>query len=422
MSTISQRLVDRAKNSPNAPAIRQFRLGIWEQRTWAELLSDAEALRSALQQSGVTKGDVVAVLSENSTAAVAFSHATLLAGAVLLVVPPDFAPSTTRAVLRAASAKIVLAGDQEQFDKIADEADAVESISFVVVDNTRGLRRLDTADRSDAKKFGSLGLFQSAGTTGGSSPASVDQSDRALLLAEVSGAAVELRAVSHADLLACSDQIAGALGLKSGDSLFTQRPLADAQELALTLSASPGLGLTTHIPGHGTETQGLRQVQPAALLAEPNWLRAMNGSVDQRAAGTTGFKKMALAKGLRRSSPGTTATSGSRLPKTRVFGLLGALVVLAWWAVSMSVNDVLRIAIALVLAALVGVALVLSGNAVADPLRRQLGLQRCRAVSVPSGSVGDETLGLLGAVAVASVPTPVPSSTLVSTVSSEVLS
>ncbi len=422
MSSIAQRLVDRAKSSPTEPAVRQFKLGIWEQKTWAELLTDVGVVRTALGNAGVKPGDVVALLSENSNAAVTFAHAALNAGAVLLVVPADLAPGTTRSVLRAASAKVVLAGDQEQFDKVIGNDDSVDSVTFVMVDNTRGVRQLDRADRSDASRCGSLELARSGVTAGDSTPVPADGNDRALLVVDVVGGAVELRSVTHNELSDCADQTAAALALKQSDSIFSQRALADGQQLALTLAASPTLGLVTHIPGIGTEVQGLGQVQPAALLVDPAWLTMVSAQVDRRSAATTGIKKLALGRGLRRSAPAGLASSGQRLPKTRLFGVFGAALVIVWWCISMSTNDVLRIAIALALVLLVGAALVFSGNAVADPLRRQLGLSRCRAVSVPSGSVGDDALGLFGAVGVPAVSTPPLKSTIVTTVSSEVLS
>ena len=54
-----------AKNNPSAPAYREKEFGIWQTWTWADALSEAEALALGLIDLGINRGDFVAIIGRN---------------------------------------------------------------------------------------------------------------------------------------------------------------------------------------------------------------------------------------------------------------------------------------------------------------------------------------------------------------------
>ena len=108
-----------------------------------------------------------------------------------------------------------------------------------------------------------------------------------------------------------------------------------------------------------------------------------------------------------------------RANPTRVAALVALAAVLVLFLVWPSGNDVARICIAFAIAVVTAIGLVVGGQTAVGPLRRQLGLSRCRGVIVtesdPTGS------DLLGGLDVPVIAAPVATSALLDHVASETL-
>ena len=65
MSTFPKFLLANKRNIPEAPAIREKKLGIWHTLTWGQLADEVRIIAAALLLEGVQRGDRVALLGEN---------------------------------------------------------------------------------------------------------------------------------------------------------------------------------------------------------------------------------------------------------------------------------------------------------------------------------------------------------------------
>ena len=64
--TLPTLLAERAKNEPNAVALRQKYLGIWNEITWQDYLKNVELVAVSLSQELQFKsGEKVAIIGEN---------------------------------------------------------------------------------------------------------------------------------------------------------------------------------------------------------------------------------------------------------------------------------------------------------------------------------------------------------------------
>lgn len=395
--TLPGRLVEKAVTHPNAVALRFFRRGKWNEVTFGALREKAARIGSALAEQGVKLGGVVAIIVEDSTLFLAAELGAQGIGAAVLALDPDVGPQEARAAVAAAGAVCVIAGDQEQFDKIDEARAEVPTVRLLVVDVTRGLRYLEGAERTSADGVLTMEQLERHGA-----PAGWDASAVAIRPdspARVTCRGAVLRKVSHAEVIAEANRLQGVIGLGQTDTIYSLHSLADPVEHALAVAGPLTTSAVLHFGQVGLIYQGLCQVQPSIVHATPGWLRTIEADVAAQTARTKGLKLLALKRGLRAAEPATVVRAARHARPTRLAGIAAAALVFLFFLLSVDMNDTLRLLIAAVLVCAAGLALVLSGRAAGVPLRQHYGLSRCRAV-LASATVAGGPAGLLGALSV----------------------
>jgi long-chain acyl-CoA synthetase len=389
--TLPGLLLERAAATPNAVALRYFRLGKWNDVTFAQLKEKAASIGSGLAGHGIGKGDVVAVISEDGPLCFAAELGAQGIGAKVLAVAPDLVADEVLHVIRDAGAVCVIAGDQEQFDKVDESRAEVPAVRLVVVDATRGLRHLDVANRDDRDRTLTVAQLASHSVSSGwdASAKAAAGSDGARV--------VGANTMNHASVLSEAQGLISRLSLTGRDVLCALQPFADPTEHALSVAGPLLSGSVLHFRGRATAQQAMRQVQPTIVHATPQWLGRISADADAQTARAGGVKKVALGSGLRRQPPSNSLRTARRVPLLRLVGVGVVALILCLFLVTAKANDVVRLllAIAIVLAACAG--LVLAGHAIAGPLRRRYGLSRCRAVLTTDGTdlPGADLLGAL---------------------------
>jgi long-subunit acyl-CoA synthetase (AMP-forming) len=376
-------LAAQAAKHPKGVAYRHFRLGVWETTTWSALLVTTNQIAAGLVAIGVRPTDTVAISGDNEPATIAsVIAAASVAGSVTIV--PVNAPLNAFSSSRAS---VVIAGDEEQHDKAVDSIPA----SKIVVVNTRGLRKLDVADRPDADTRITLGQLIQRGS---GSPLSTPAAQATVT---IGGAAQSQEA-----LLGSAQQLATQLAASSHDVLHAQRNIADPGEflsvvgLPLVAGSQTTLGTVMNV---GLLMREMHVVQPTLVHASPRWLGAVHGDVANKSASLDPLRRFAVKAGWKPSTP-TTMPHKPGLPRTRLFGLvaLAAIMLLLWVTSSMAAGYRLLLIIALL--AGIGLAMVLSGQAVVDPLRRRYGVSRLRAAFTTGAQLSERDRLTLGALRV----------------------
>ena len=389
--TLPGLLVDRAAANPNEVAFRFFRQGKWNEVTLGQLRDRAAAIGSGLSARGVKSGEVVAVIAEDGPLSLAAEFGAQGIGAVVLALDPALAPSEVVSKIKAAGAVAVIAGDQEQFDKVEESRSNVPTVRFLAVDATRGLRELEGLDRPDSDRtmtVGQLSVEASASTW----VAGV-ASAQASAAARTNGTSTS----SHESVLNHAKALMTRLSLTKADSLCSLQPLSNPTEHALAIAGPLMSGSVLHFRGRATPQQAMRQVQPTVVYAHPQWLARVSADTDAQVARAKGLKKFALSRGLTRKPAVNVITEGRRLNIPRLFGLLASAAVLVMFAVTAAGNDKGRVGAAIAIALVAGFVLLSAGHGVAGPIRRRYGLARCRAVLSSDGTslAGSDLLGAL---------------------------
>lgn len=140
--TVVTRIRDRAAQTPKGVAMREKRLGIWHEITWAAYWDTILDVAHALLALGVRPGDRVAVQSENRPEWLFLDMATVAIRATTVGLYPTNPTAETSYLLSHSGACVHFAEDQEQVDKALESGDLPELRRIMYVE-PRGLRSYD---------------------------------------------------------------------------------------------------------------------------------------------------------------------------------------------------------------------------------------------------------------------------------------
>lgn len=344
--TLPGRLLALATAHPDRIALREKRLGIWQELTWSDYARAVGLTAQALAARGVGPGDHVAILSDNRTEWVFADLATQALGARAVGVYQTNPPEDVAYILTHSGAKVLLCEDQEQVDKAVAVGPQTPSVQHVIVFDPRGTRgyqdgRLSTwtelLDQGRAAAGDPLAfLAEQVAAMDPDAPSMVVYTSGTT--GQPKGALLSSRNVTLTGLA-----MAEQLGLGPDDSVLSYLPLCHVAEKIFTLYLPLSTGAVVHF-GESIETvrEDLKEVSPTVFLGVPRIWEKMHAGV---------ILRMKDSSRMKRTLFDWWAQRGSKLAAKRRQDGLTVLERLQWL-----VGDVL----------------------VFRPLQERLGLRRCR--------------------------------------------
>ena len=140
-TTIATRVRDRAGSHPDRIAMREKDFGVWQQVTWAQYWENVLDVAHAFLALDVQPGDRVAVHSENRREWLYSDLATVAVRAATVGLYPTNPASEVGYLLADSGARILVAEDQEQVDKVLQVLDELPALERIVYLEPRGVRR-----------------------------------------------------------------------------------------------------------------------------------------------------------------------------------------------------------------------------------------------------------------------------------------
>ncbi len=396
--TIGEALAQRVRQTPSGVAIRYARLGLWDVTTWAELGARVNNLAVGMAARGVNENSVVILIADSHPDWIAAHHAALSLGASVVAVDPRRTLDELTMELKFASPVMVIAGDEEQYDKTIETGAGVQTIVLI---KTRGMRFLDhqvDLGKNPVITMGQLGEGSPQTSTQSSSqPSTSALSDGQRVALNRGG-----QRLSHETLLGEAQRLVNTLQLSTRDRTFVQRNFADPVEYLASVIAPLMTGHETSIgsgAGMAVMFQEMSQARPTALHVDQEWLARLQADIERRASGVKGLKKLAIARGWKPTAP-SSAPKKPAVSMTRLLSWLLFVAGIVFLAVSRSTADWWRVVGLVGVLAAIAMVAVLAGLTVRDPLKRRYGLHRMRATFAADDVLRAEPVTVLGGLGV----------------------
>lgn len=143
LDTFPKFLQHQARTRPDAPAIREKDLGIWQTLSWSQYEREVRALACGLAAKGLRRGDKVGIIGDNRPRLYGAMAAAQALGAIPVPLYQDAVAEEIVFVIDNADIRFVVAEDQEQVDKLLEMSERMPKVELIVFDDPRGLRNYD---------------------------------------------------------------------------------------------------------------------------------------------------------------------------------------------------------------------------------------------------------------------------------------
>ncbi|MFL0985253.1 long-chain fatty acid--CoA ligase [Vibrio parahaemolyticus] len=143
LDTFPKVLQHNAKHWPEQVAMREKEFGIWREFTWQDYENRVKWMALSLQNLGIGEQDVVGLLGDNRPEWVWGELAAHAIKGYSLGIYQDSMHEEVAYLINYAKAKVVIAEDEEQCDKLLELGDEIPSVEYIIYCDPRGMRKYD---------------------------------------------------------------------------------------------------------------------------------------------------------------------------------------------------------------------------------------------------------------------------------------
>jgi long-chain acyl-CoA synthetase len=124
---------------PKEVAMRQKKLGIWQEYSWQECCRRVKLFSLGLSALGFKEGDRVAIVAESAPEWLWSELSIQAQGGIPVGIPPSFSPLALKYVLDDCRARFVIVDDQEQVDKLLSIQGELSEVRKVIYWDSKGM-------------------------------------------------------------------------------------------------------------------------------------------------------------------------------------------------------------------------------------------------------------------------------------------
>jgi len=284
-----------ASQRPDAIAIREKDLGIWQSWTWAEALREVQHIAAGLHQAGFQRGEHLAIIGENRPRLYFTMVATQCLGGIPVPLYQDAVAAEMEFVFANAEIGFAVAEDQEQVDKLLEVRETVPQLKRIIYEDPRGLRKYDQAGLASYEQIRALGeqLLKERPSVVGDEIAKGRADDVAAMF-YTSGTTGHPKGVvlGYANLLAAGRAGATMEHLTEREEVLAYLPMAWIGQNIFSYTQWLVCGFTVNCPeSAATVMADMREIGPTYYFAPPRVLEALLTQVMIRMEDASALKR-----------------------------------------------------------------------------------------------------------------------------------
>jgi long-chain acyl-CoA synthetase len=303
-----------AERTPDAVAMREKDLGIWQEITWAELWESIRLAAHGLLALGVQPGDRVSIHSEDRPEWVILDFATVAIRAITVGLYPTNPAAEVEYILSDCGSVVHLAEDQEQADKVMEVIHNLPALRKIIHVEPRGFRAYRNDDRFIFwDDFIELGRRHAEENPGAVERLMADaKPDDVMTLVYTSGTTGPPKGamLTNDNFSFCVEQIINVDGRLPGnqkagpdDQILTYLPLCHVAERIFSAWHLASRGTVLNFAESiDTVQQNLREVQPTLFFAVPRIWEKIHATIFIKGRDATWFKRLWFGLGMKAAS------------------------------------------------------------------------------------------------------------------------
>lgn len=273
--TLPKLFLQVVNDVPQKVAFRYKEFGIWNEVTWQSYKENVETVFHALRATGVNKGDIVAVISENCPEWLYISLAVQSLGGMTVALFVDSQGPEIEYVLNHSEAKVIICEDQEQTDKILEIREQLPHLQRIITIDMRGMR-----DYADEMILSWQQFFRHGQETSRKDPGDFEKSvangspDDGALILYTSGTTGKPKGVvlTHKNIIAIAKGVLSVDPMNEKDEVLSYLPMAWVGEQMFSLFFHLQARYVVNFPEKmdmNVIMQNLREINPSVLLFSP---------------------------------------------------------------------------------------------------------------------------------------------------------
>ncbi len=294
-----------AEHWPNDIAMREKTLGIWKELTWGDYQQMVRNIALGLQELGLGRGDAVGLIGDNRPEWVAGEIGVHAVGGMIFGIYQDSLNEEVAYLINYAGARVILAEDEEQVDKVLEIAEQCPCVEHIIYSDPRGMRKYD-----DPRLMSFAELLRRGEACHAANPDAYRQlvaaghGDDTAILCPTSGTTgkPKLAMLQAGALLNHCVYYLQADPRKPGDNYVSMLPLPWVMEQVYAVCQALMTRLVVNfVEEPETQMEDLREIGPHFVLLAPRVWESLAADVQARMMDASPFKRWIYQFCIRRA-------------------------------------------------------------------------------------------------------------------------